>query len=413
MPIKLILNDPKQVKPLKEYLNDRKALLKKHKIERHNDEFHIYTTITEITPDLANYKYEIYEEDIQSTITLYSIISQFFTAKHVQPPPESSIPKRWSMYPPMILFNQNTFDSPTWQAIFQNSSISSTDLFKYILTHQQQLFGTTDITHVAINKPITDCDNTNIMRKPLNILPLFGDFGPLIESPTPTPQDFDNAFWCHVVQNGIYQTWAPRYTMFSRGNIKEKKRILDNYKHLQGSVVVDLYCGIGYFSLSYLRNGAKLMCWELNPWSIEGFRRSLEVGGYTYRIIHHDEAFDYAVYTRYQDEIDVFIFLESNEYVPMRLKTFPDSSLSISHVNMGLLPSSKASWGIAHQLVKEKSSIDAIVHIHENVHVDQFEEIKQEARGVFVKGEIVHLERVKTFAPDVWHIVIDVYIKKQ
>lgn len=46
----------------------------------------------------------------------------------------------------------------------------------------------------------------------------------------------------------------------------------------------DFYCGIGYFSLSYLRNGAKVLCWELNPWSIEGFRRSLEHAGYRYKI---------------------------------------------------------------------------------------------------------------------------------
>ena len=62
--------------------------------------------------------------------------------------------------------------------------------------------------------------------------------------------------------------------MFSRGIIKEK-RVLIGLKILIKRLFLILLW-IGYFSLSYLKNGGKLLCWELNPWSIEGFRRSLE-----------------------------------------------------------------------------------------------------------------------------------------
>ncbi|KAL6453093.1 trm12 tRNA wybutosine-synthesizing protein 2 [Candida maltosa Xu316] len=294
----------------------------------------------------------------------------------------------------MILFNSTNNDE-----IFDASKHS--EFWKSVLDNQKVLFGTTNITHIALNKPIIESD---IMRRPHNLIPVYGDFGPDISmDQVPSDEDFQQAFWCTVVQNGIYQTWAPKYTMFSRGNIKEKKRVLDSYKSLTGTVVVDFYCGIGYFSLSYLKNGAKLLCWELNPWSIEGFRRSLEVGGYKYKIYNRDTPFDISDL----QNLDVCLFLESNEYIPERTRHIQNHSLPISHINLGLLPSSKPSWAMANGL-QEKSTNDTIVHVHENVHVSEFDEISKQVRDEFLKGDILHLEKVKTFAPDVWHIVIDV-----
>ena len=61
------------------------------------------------------------------------------------------------------------------------------------------------------------------------------------------------------------QTWAPKHTMFSRGNIKEKARVLNLAKQPTAglepglentdpearTMAVDLYAGIGYFTFSY------------------------------------------------------------------------------------------------------------------------------------------------------------------
>ncbi|EGW31675.1 uncharacterized protein SPAPADRAFT_62286, partial [Spathaspora passalidarum NRRL Y-27907] len=313
MPIKLIISDPKSVKRIKQCLEQNNQLNKSYKIQKCNDKFEIFTNLPEITEEFTQYHYEIYEErPKQAEITLESVIKKFLNLKNVAICNELVIPKRWSIYPPMILFNSNTFDSQPWQELF--NSISSHELFTYIILHQQDVFGTSEITHIAVNKPIIESD---IMRRPFNVLPLYGDFGPATSFDNPTEMDFSNAFWCHVVQNGIYQTWAPRYTMFSRGNIKEKKRVLETCKNLKGTVVFDFYCGIGYFSLSYLKNGARLMCWELNPWSVEGFRRALEHAKYTYLIIRPDDNFSYQ---QYQETIvDVIIFIESNENIPKRL----------------------------------------------------------------------------------------------
>ena len=70
--------------------------------------------------------------------------------------------------------------------------------------------------------------------------------------------------------------------MFSRGNIAEKTRILRletlKPERLGASVeetsAVDLYAGIGYFAFSFAKAGVgTVLCWEINPWSVEGFKR--------------------------------------------------------------------------------------------------------------------------------------------
>ena len=45
-------------------------------------------------------------------------------------------------------------------------------------------------------------------------------------------------------------------------------------RSLGKSVLWDLYAGIGYFAFSYAKAGVgKVLCWEINPWSVDGLRR--------------------------------------------------------------------------------------------------------------------------------------------
>ncbi|CAI5758126.1 unnamed protein product [Candida verbasci] len=384
--IKLIIKDPKEIKTIKSRLENEGLLNKRYKIENKNGVFSIYTKLETLPCAYQSFNYEEYEEIKTTKITLESIIRSY----NIKTGLCLEIPKRWSIYPPMILFN--AFKELTFPK----------DLCIEILSHQSTIFGVTGLSHIAVNQPIIESD---ILRRPHNLKPMYGNFGPDLESDhIPTSIDFQEAFWCYVIQNGIYQTWAPKYTMFSRGNIKEKSRILQSFKNLNNSIIFDLYCGIGYFSLSYLKNGGKLLCWEMNPWSIEGFRRSLETGNYKYRIYSPNDVFE----IKDLNDVDVCIFYESNDNVPIRLQNVNDISLNVSHVNLGLLPSSKASWSLTKNLMN-KAKTSSTIHIHENCHIDDFDKLKQEIIDYFKPNcEILQLEKVKTFAPDIWHIVIDV-----
>ncbi|CAK9439175.1 uncharacterized protein LODBEIA_P33990 [Lodderomyces beijingensis] len=389
--IQLLIRDPKQLKPVKILLEENNWLNKSRKIENNDGVFSVFTLLTDLADGLLEFDHCFYTDTPPSKRTLKSVVQEYCHAK--REPLVFEVPKKWSIYPPMILFNAN-IEQKHWPR----------ELCEKVLEHQSELFGTSGITHLAVNRPIVQ---TDVMRRPFNIVPLYGDFGPdLAMDHRPTSADFQDAFWCHVVQNGVYQTWAPRYTMFSRGNIKEKKRILDNCKNLQGNIVVDYYCGIGYFALSYLRNGAKVLCWDINPWSIEGFRRALSHAGYRYKIYHRDSD---VFKVEDLSDLDACVFLESNEFIHSRLASVvAPGSLNIKHVNLGLLPTSRPSWQSALSLVREKSTTKATVHVHENVHVDDFEELKEEISAAFGGSHVTHLEKVKTFAPDVWHVVCDV-----
>lgn len=380
---KLIIEDAKSIKSIKNDLDQKNKLNKAKKIEKIEGKSVIYTLYEENEPIPYNLAYDIYEYT-EVNDNLATMIRHFYREVNVDFREElvTHIPKKWTIYEPMILFNGETLDAPIWDEDF--AKYDRNLLFKSIAEYFK-------VSHIAINKPIID---DNVMRIPTNITPLYGDFGPSVDQTLltkPTKEDFDQAFWCSTVQNGIFQTWAPRFTMFSRGNIKEKKRLLDNFKNLKNTWVFDLYAGIGYFTLSYLKNGGKVVCFELNPWSVEALRRNCVANGFKF-IIGQDII---------DDDTQVFIFNETNE---LALKRFSQTG-PISHINLGLLPSSQQSWETTKELLK-LSTIPTHIHVHENVHIDEFKQFEDVLLKYF-PCKFMELVKVKTFAPDVWHVVLD------
>lgn len=289
------------------------------------------------------------------------------------------------------------------------------------------------VTHVAITKPIPvhlgndDRREDNILRAPSNFTPLYGDFGPTTCSSPPTQEDFDAAFWVTAKQNGIYQTWAPRWTMFSRGNISEKARLLRLPSVLEAveegrangrrCAAVDLYAGIGYFAFSYLKAGMdKVLCWDLNPWSIEGLRRGAAANKWPVTTSCDDD--DGAILDMDMDA-RLFVFNESNEYAASQIETLRQSLPPIRHVNCGLLPTSRGSWEIAFRALDPE--LDGWVHVHENFAVKQIDVKAEEVRiafqqmleGSHSRGNEVsleHINRLKSYAPGVMHCVLDIYV---
>ncbi|KAL9127688.1 MAG: hypothetical protein Q9217_003487 [Psora testacea] len=296
------------------------------------------------------------------------------------------------------------------------------------------------VTHIAINGlipstvPFPDITapspgSSNILRSPTNFTPLHGSFGPFLSlSHHPNISDFDQAFWCTTRQNSILQTWAPRYTMFSRGNISEKARIL-NFSSLTEerlgcppgeTSAVDLYAGVGYFSFSYARAGVgKVLCWEINPWSVEGLRRGARGNGWGVKTFGEGDSVNGDMVWNEK----CVVFEESHEFAAKRTARLRVYVPSIRHVNCGFLPSSRDSWrtavGVldpvqggwihAHELTAKN---DMERRIEEMVHMfnDLVEEVHGLASGIRWEVSFEHVEQVKSYAPGVMHIVLDVAI---
>lgn len=192
--------------------------------------------------------------------------------------------------------------------------------------------------------------------------------------------------WVEHRENGILYCFDTTKCMFSWGNLSEKLRMarLD----CRGEVVMDLFAGIGYFTLPILVRGhaALVYACEWNPHAIEALRHNLQANLVS----------------------DRCIVLEGDNRL-----TAPKGVAN--RVCLGLLPSSEGSWVTA---VRALRCEGGTLHIHGNVKdseecqwtqhvISSISEIA-ESEGHCWNVSVVHVERVKWYAPHIRHLVADV-----
>ncbi|KAM6061374.1 tRNA wybutosine-synthesizing protein 2 homolog isoform 2-T2 [Chlamydotis macqueenii] len=142
--------------------------------------------------------------------------------------------------------------------------------------------------------------------------------------------------WVEHVDNGIRYTFDVTKCMFSPGNITEKLRVAS--LPCSGEVLVDLYAGIGYFTLPYLvhASAAFVHACEWNGHAVEALQRNLVLNGVQDRCrIHH------------------------GDNRQLELRDVAD------RVNLGLIPSSEEGWPVACRVLKKDTG--GVLHIHHNV----------------------------------------------
>ncbi|XP_075405407.1 tRNA wybutosine-synthesizing protein 2 homolog [Tenrec ecaudatus] len=142
--------------------------------------------------------------------------------------------------------------------------------------------------------------------------------------------------WVEHVDNGIRYTFDVTRCMFSFGNIPEKLRVAS--LPCAGEVLVDLYAGIGYFTLPFLvhAGAAFVHACEWNPHAAAALKTNLELNGVADRCQIH--------------------FGDNRK---LKLSNIAD------RVNLGLIPSSEAGWLVACQVLRQ--DVGGILHIHQNV----------------------------------------------
>ncbi|KAL9122804.1 MAG: hypothetical protein Q9187_000649 [Circinaria calcarea] len=333
----------------------------------------------------------------------------------------SILPASYTIYPPLLLLPPPAFTRPPWPKLLD------TILKPYLLALYLLLCQTLHVTHIARNAPIpllstsTEANpSPNILRAPIALTRLHGDFGP--PGLLPSPSAFTAAFWVSTRQHSIYQTWAPLYTMFSRGNISEKARILAmpelsterlGYEPAESSAV-DLYAGIGYFAFCYAKRGVgRVFCWEISGWSVEGLRRGAEGNGWRIRMVEGEERCE-------GSREKLVVFAEDNRRAGERMRSMRGRIPPVRHVNCGFLPSSEGSWETAVDVLDPVEG--GWVHAHENIAIEDIEARRDQIVKLFERlliehgakphrtVECQHLEKVKSYAPGVMHCVLDIYI---
>lgn len=347
------------------------------------------------------------------------------------------IPSSYNVYGPLLELPPQAFGpDSSFQNLLRLEPSDISNLYKTIADRMR-------VSHIARRQPIpakvtspNDQNrahpNDNVLRSPLSIQPLHGDFGPVIlPGIDPTELQLDQTFWAFNRQNGIWQVWAPLHTMFSQGNIKEKARI----KELAGRsfdgppelfTAVDLYAGIGYFAFSYCSSDLcdRVLCWELNPWSVEGLKRGAAKNKFSVTQVPCEEASDQLDDLLRAASSDLVIFNEDNANALERIELIRPYLTPVRHINCGLLPTSRESWRTAVQALAPDYGW---IHLHENLAEDgmdglvkeitkQVEVIAAEVAGYResdAQVDLEHVEKVKTYAPSIWHCVLDYRISQQ
>lgn len=106
-------------------------------------------------------------------------------------------------------------------------------------------------------------------------------------------------------------------------------------------------------------------------------------------------------------------------YRPTNL--WDDDDVLLASIYTGLLPSSVAGWAPA---VRALRSTGGIIHVHENVLAADLDGWKEDTRMQFesylhlfdkshLEVIIEHLETVKSYAPRVYHVVLDLRFRQK
>ena len=220
--------------------------------------------------------------------------------------------------------------------------------------------------------------------------------------------------WITVTEHGIRQSFDLTRVMFSRGNVTEKQRFGALVR--PGERVLDMYAGIGYYTLPALVHGgaAHVTACEWNPAALRALRHNLRAHGVT------------------EGKGGRVAVLEGDCRVSLRrlLAAPPDAAapsggraacrrFEFDRVSLGLLPSSEGGWALAVRCLDKDAG--GWLHVHGNVATAERQAwagwlCRTLAAAADAAGRArwtaacAHVERVKSFAPRVDHVVADVFV---
>ena len=193
--------------------------------------------------------------------------------------------------------------------------------------------------------------------------------------------------WVIRRENGIDYGYNLTKCMFSAGNVNERRRMGEVAK--QDEVVLDLYAGIGYYTLPILvhSQAEHVHCCEWNPNSVKALETNLRSNGVSDRCS---------------------VYVGDNRVTADNLRGIAD------RVILGLLPSAQRGYSVAmHSL----SELGGILHIHgvapAKNHSAWVDGVLDELRSIDTHRIIneAAVIRVKSYAPHWDHLVLDVSVE--
>ena len=210
-------------------------------------------------------------------------------------------------------------------------------------------------------------------RQPEKIEYLVGENNPIVEH----------------TEHGIRYIFDFTKIMFSKGNLNERKYLATLVK--EGEIIVDMFAGIGYFSLPIAKHSSveKIYSIELNPDAYKSLVKNIKINHFEEKIVPiHGDC--------------------KNEVVRLS-----ESGLRADRVIMGVFPAPKDYIKEALLLVKDSGTTFHYEGIVEKENYRQlFDEFNEIAERHNHQCKLLSKRFVKSYGPNLYHCVLDIEISK-
>ena len=191
---------------------------------------------------------------------------------------------------------------------------------------------------------------------------------------------------CETVhnENGIKYKLNPCKLMFSSGNIDERKRMGEITK--KDEIVVDLFAGIGYFTLPIAVHGKakKIFACEKNPLAYNYLCQNIVLNNVSGKVEPIKGDNRQVAPTNVADRVLLGFFKETKKFLKTAVQCLKNNEGIIHY----------------HDVFPDKSVPEEALH-HINAVVNEYNK----------ESELLKFRRVKSYAPGIGHYVFDIRIK--
>jgi len=268
----------------------------------------------------------------------------------------------------------------------QNKSIPEEKI--ELLPKKWERFG--NVLIVKVHSSLSDCFElvAPIYAKVLNCKSVLEDMGG-IEGTARKPVlrliwGEKNTETIHL-ENGIKYKFDPGMLMFSSGNMSERIRM--SKIECDEEIIVDGFAGIGYFTLPLGKFGGpkKIFACEINPPAFKYLKENIELNGI--------------------EKIVEPLLGDYREVAP---------ECCADRIILGYFKTTSNFLEKTMRVLKERGGL---IHYHDTCSKEEmsrqpFRKIEKMANEFDFEAKLVHLEKVKSYAPGIYHVVLDVALSR-
>jgi len=177
--------------------------------------------------------------------------------------------------------------------------------------------------------------------------------------------------------------------MFAKGNVTERRILPTRIK--EGEVIIDMFAGIGYFSLGMARTKKpkKIYSIEWNP-----------------------EAYNYLcenIHLNHVESIITPIFGDCKE----KIVGLKENNIIADRIIMGLLPAPVNAISSALSVIKTDGGVIVYEGVEGKESTELFDEFSEIANREGFLTSVIERRIVKIYKPHLYHIVIEILVKKK